>query len=69
MSVWNKVVKQQDALASHLRRLQNATGLGAVQLPAASPLLTQTSPPVEKAVSAYTKVLAGAVQGRNDVVG
>ena len=40
--------------------------------PLASPtslLLTQTSPPVEKAVSAYTKVLAGAVQGKNDVVG
>ena len=71
MSVWNKVVKLQDSLASHLRQQQNATGLG-VAPPLASPtslLLTQTSPPVEKAVSAYTKVLAGAVQGKTDVVG
>ena len=71
MSVWNKVVKLQDSLASHLRQQQNATGLGAVPPPASptSLLLTQTSPPVEKAVSAYTKVLAGVVQGKNDVVG
>ena len=70
MSVWNKVVKLQDSLA-YVRQLQNATGLG-VAPPLASPtslLLTQTSPPVEKAVSAYTKVLAGAVQGKTDVVG
>jgi len=70
-SVWNKVVKLQDSLASRVRQQQNATGLGAAP-PLASPtslLLTQTSPPVEKAVSAYTKVLAGAVQGKTDVVG
>jgi hypothetical protein len=68
MSVWNKVVKLQEALASHLRQQPNATGLGTVQPRAssASLLLTQTSPPVEKAVSAYTKVLAGAVQGKKD---
>jgi hypothetical protein len=71
MSVWNKVAQLQEALASHLRQQPNATGLGTVQPPAssASLLLTQTSPPVEKAVSAYTKVLAGAVQGKKDVVG
>jgi hypothetical protein len=53
------------------RKQDNAAGLSGVRS-AASPtslLLTQTSPPVEEAVSAYTKVLAGAVQGKNDVVG
>jgi hypothetical protein len=81
MSVWNKVVELQEALASHLRKLKpalqtrephNATGLGDVRSAAStttSLLLTQTSPPVEKAVSAYTKVLAGAVQGHNDGTG
>ena len=70
MSVWNKFVDLQEALASHLRKPHNATGLGDVRSVASptSLLLTQTSPPVEKAVSAYTKVLAGAVQGKNDVV-
>jgi hypothetical protein len=32
-------------------------------------LLTQTSPPVEEAVSAYTKALASVAQGSTDVVG
>ena len=70
MSVWNKVVELQEALASHLGKPHNATGLGNVRSVASptGPVLTQTSPPVERAVSAYTKVLAGAVQGKNDVV-
>jgi hypothetical protein len=70
-SVWSKVGELQDTLASHLRKQANVTGLSGVRS-AASPTslpLTQTSPPVQKAVSAYTKVLAGAVQGKSDVVG
>jgi hypothetical protein len=71
MSVWNKVVELQEALPSHLRQPHNATGFSGARSVASptSLLLTQTSPPVEKAVSAYTTVLAGAVQGKNDVVG
>lgn len=71
ISVRNKVVELQEALAAHLRKPHNATMLSDVRSVASptSLLLTQTSPPVEKAVSAYTKVLAGAVQGKNDVVG
>jgi hypothetical protein len=71
MSVWSKVVELQAALASHLRKQDNATGLSGVRSVASptSLMLTQTSPPVEEAVSAYTKVLAGAVQGKDDVVG
>jgi hypothetical protein len=65
-SVWSKVGELQDALASHLRKQANVTGLSGVRS-AASPTslpLRQTSPPVEKAVSAYTKKLAGVVQGK-----
>ena len=48
----------------------NATRLSDIRSVASptSLLLTQTSPPVKKAVSAYTKVLVGALQGNNDAV-
>jgi hypothetical protein len=70
-SVWRKVAELQEALASHLRNQKSATGLAAVRALASpsSLLLTQTSPPVEEAVSAYTKTLASVAQRSTDVVG
>jgi hypothetical protein len=70
-SVWRKVAELQDALASHLRNQKSATGLAGVLAPTSpsSLLLTQTSPPVEEAVSAYTKSLASVAQRSTDVVG
>lgn len=55
MSVWNKVVELQEALASHLRKPHNATRLGDVRsvVSPKSLLLTQTSPPVEKGQCVY----------------
>lgn len=70
MSVWGTVSAIQEALASHLQK-QKGAGVAAVRAPASptSLMLTQTSPPVEEAVGAYTKVLAGAVEGRAGVIG
>ena len=71
MSVWNAVASLQDALASHLRKQQNATGLSAIRAPASptSLLLTQKSRPVQEEVREYTKKLAGITTGKTDVVG
>ena len=70
MSVWGTVSAIQEALASRLQKHKGA-GVAAVR-PAVSPtslVLTQTSPPVEEAVGAYTRVLAGAVEGKTGVTG
>ena len=71
ITVWKKVAELQEALASHLRNQKSATGLAEVRAVASptSLLLTQTSPPVEEAVSAYTKTLAGVARGSTEVVG
>ena len=75
MSVWQKVVELQEALASRLRKDPRAaglsTGLSAVR-DAASPtslMLTQASRPVEEAVSGYTKALSGLVREETNAVG
>ena len=70
-SVWQFVRGLQEALASHLRKKPGVAGLASVTALASptSLLLTQTSPPVQETVDAYTKPLAGAIQGTTDVVG
>ncbi len=69
-SVWQGVSAIQDALASKAPT-QNGTGLAPVRSFASptSLMLTQTSPPVEEAVSAYIKALACSVVGTSGVVG
>ena len=70
MSVWGTVSAIQEALASRLRK-QKGAGVASVRALASpsSLVLTQTSPPVEEAVGAYTEVLAGVIDGKTSVVG
>ena len=69
-SVWQGVSALQEALATHLATA-NATGLASVRSPASpsSLMLTQTSPPVEEAVGAYIKALAGIAGATTGVNG
>jgi hypothetical protein len=69
-SVWQGVSALQEALASHLKTA-DGTGLASVRSPSSpsSLMLTQTSPPVEEAVGAYVKALAGSVSATTGVVG